>query len=99
MYPSQWSDCTGPARAGIKWLQGVGLGMKPKPVSDMTISYDPQMRYATFKYKLPSDISEKLPEYNELSKTAGLFAYKGDAKHSQVIVACQLLENDFGKLR
>jgi hypothetical protein len=71
--------------------------MKPKPVNDLTISYDPQMRYATFKYRLPSDISEKLPEYNELSKTPGLFGYVGDAKHSQVAVGCTFLESDFGK--
>ncbi|KAF5371191.1 hypothetical protein D9758_004304 [Tetrapyrgos nigripes] len=91
-------DCTGPARAGIKWLQEAGFGKNPKPFEDLTVSYDPQMRYSTFKFEMPPDVEERFPEYKELSKIGGAFAYKGDARYSQVLVACTFVERNFVSL-
>ncbi|KAF5358630.1 hypothetical protein D9758_007762 [Tetrapyrgos nigripes] len=88
-------DCTGPARAGSKWLQELGFGRNPKPLEDLTNSYDPQMRYATFNFKMPSDVSKRFPEYDELDKAGGPFAYRGDPSHSQVLVGAAFLERNF----
>ncbi|KAK7469990.1 hypothetical protein VKT23_001425 [Stygiomarasmius scandens] len=86
-------DCTGPARAGMKHLPQAGFG---KLLEDLTASYDPQMRYATFNYKFSQEFFTKLPE--ETKVAPGLFVYKGDPKHSQGIVAATKLEGDYVSL-
>ncbi|KAK7469989.1 hypothetical protein VKT23_001424 [Stygiomarasmius scandens] len=85
-------DCTGPTRGGMKWLPEAGF-RQSRSLEDLTVSYDPQMRYASFKYKLPRDFVNKIPE--EVKDAAGLFVYRGDASCSQTLMGASKLESDF----
>jgi len=87
-------DCTGPTRGGMKWLPQAGF-RQSQSLEDLTVSYDPQMRYASFKYKLPKDFVNKIPE--EVKAAAGLFVYRGEASYSQTLMGASKLESDFSK--
>ncbi|KAK7453568.1 hypothetical protein VKT23_011845 [Stygiomarasmius scandens] len=88
-------DCTGPARAGIKWLRQTGFGGGVHPLEDLTVSYDPQMRYASFKFNIPSQLAldRGVPEFISATKEVGMFTYRG-GKECPVLVAASKLEGD-----
>ncbi|KAK7450995.1 hypothetical protein VKT23_012672 [Stygiomarasmius scandens] len=89
-------DCTGPTRAGEKWLRHAGFGGGKVPLNEkLTASYDPQMHYVTFGLTIPPSIATKLPEYEEKKNAPGIFAYKGDASKTSAVCVAAKGESDF----
>jgi len=68
------------------------------PLDDLTVSYDPQMRYASFKFNIPPQLAldRGVPEFINATKEVGMFTYRG-GKDCPVIVAGSKLEGDRGK--
>ncbi|KAJ7588541.1 hypothetical protein C8J56DRAFT_785461 [Mycena floridula] len=60
-------DCTGPARAGLKWLEREGFGTSDKypkgtlPLDQLAVQYHHHMHYATFYFRVPADFGVRLP--------------------------------------
>ncbi|KIM27239.1 hypothetical protein M408DRAFT_330146 [Serendipita vermifera MAFF 305830] len=55
MTPSFVVDCTGHSKAGVKWLEHLGIGPVPQ------VSYDPLQRYVTVWFKLDEEKFLNLP--------------------------------------
>ncbi|THU91057.1 hypothetical protein K435DRAFT_863771 [Dendrothele bispora CBS 962.96] len=88
-------DCTGPARAGREWIRSAGFTVGPKALDKLTVSYDPRVRYSTFRFQMPPAVSDKVPEYEKETATGGLFAYKGDPSITQIYCGAMKIEADF----
>ncbi|THU97258.1 hypothetical protein K435DRAFT_857772 [Dendrothele bispora CBS 962.96] len=88
-------DCTGPARAGQEWIRSAGFTVTPKALDKLTVSYDPRVRYSSFIFRMPPEVSDKVPEYGNELATGGLFVYKGDPSITQTYCGVMKLESDF----
>ncbi|THU97261.1 hypothetical protein K435DRAFT_69481 [Dendrothele bispora CBS 962.96] len=88
-------DCTGPAQAGQEWIRSAGFAAGPKALDKLTVSYDPRVRYSSFRFQMPPEVSNKVPEYDEENATGGLFIYKGDPSVSQTYCGAMKIEADF----
>ncbi|KAF9031538.1 hypothetical protein BDZ89DRAFT_1063935 [Hymenopellis radicata] len=58
-------DCTGSARAGIKWIQRAGFGSTHHPeglsLARITDTFDGQMHYSTIRCVVSTSLAERLP--------------------------------------
>ncbi|THU97455.1 hypothetical protein K435DRAFT_778036 [Dendrothele bispora CBS 962.96] len=97
-------DCTGPTRAGEKWLRHAGFlangsnnieNSSLKSSKLKTATYDPQMHYMTFGLSIPPSIAATIPEYVEKKDAPGIFAYKGDASKTNTVCVAAKGEGDF----
>ncbi|THV03384.1 hypothetical protein K435DRAFT_852044 [Dendrothele bispora CBS 962.96] len=88
-------DCTGPARAGGEWIRSAGFTAGPKALDKLTVSYDPRVRYSSFRFQMPPEVSNKVPEFDEEQATGGLFIYKGDPSITQTYCGAMKIEADF----
>ncbi|KAF5344483.1 hypothetical protein D9758_014135 [Tetrapyrgos nigripes] len=79
----------------IEWIKGAGYGSGPNPLDELTLSYDPRMRYASFKLRLPKDLISKLPEYERESSTGALFLYKADPSVARTYCGAMDAEGEF----
>ncbi|KAK7453513.1 hypothetical protein VKT23_011792 [Stygiomarasmius scandens] len=89
-------DCTGPARAGQEWIRHAGFVEEPGILDKLTVSYDPRIRYSSFKVHIPEDLAAKLPEYGDENATGGLFLYKSDPNVGQTYIGAMKVDGDFG---
>ncbi|THU91061.1 hypothetical protein K435DRAFT_727686 [Dendrothele bispora CBS 962.96] len=87
-------DCTGPARAGQEWIRSAGFGAGPKALDKLTVSYDPRVRYSSFIFNMPSEVSNKVLEFDEEQATGGLFGYKGDPSITRTACSAMKIEAD-----
>ncbi|KAG7443999.1 uncharacterized protein BT62DRAFT_1078160 [Guyanagaster necrorhizus] len=59
--PTSFSDCTGPACAGIKWLRREGFGIAAEyprrklPLDELKIAYDQKIHYSTLHFHVPKE--------------------------------------------
>lgn len=60
-------DCTGPAAAGLKWLQREGYGFADTykknqlPLDQLRIAYDQKLQYSTLQFHVPPELGRKIP--------------------------------------
>ncbi|THU91062.1 hypothetical protein K435DRAFT_841195 [Dendrothele bispora CBS 962.96] len=88
-------DCTGPARAGQEWIRSAGFTAGSEALDKLTVSYDPRVRYSSFRFQMPPEVSNKVPEFDEEQATGGFFSYKGDPSITQTACAAAKIEADF----
>ncbi|KAF7309216.1 hypothetical protein MKEN_01124400 [Mycena kentingensis (nom. inval.)] len=61
------ADCTGPTRAGVKWLGRHGYGTAPSypgdtlPLDQLKISLDQKLHYSSITYSLTQEQMDRLP--------------------------------------
>ncbi|KAJ6504251.1 hypothetical protein C8R47DRAFT_1210323 [Mycena vitilis] len=61
------ADCTGPTRAGLKWLQRNGYGYSGSypsgklPLDKLKISIDQKLNYSTVTFRVPQELHDRLP--------------------------------------
>ncbi|KAJ7101457.1 hypothetical protein B0H15DRAFT_816167 [Mycena belliarum] len=73
------ADCTGPARAGMKWLERNGYGYSSKyptgtlPLDQLKISFDQKLRYSTITFRIRPEIYKRLPLPRDLEDTKPIY--------------------------
>ncbi|KIM27238.1 hypothetical protein M408DRAFT_330145 [Serendipita vermifera MAFF 305830] len=73
-------DCTGHSKAGVKWLEHLGIGPIPQ------VSYDPLQRYTTVWFKLDEEKLQKLPLPEELrDKELFFYAIEDDSLGGHIL--------------
>ncbi|KAJ7468269.1 hypothetical protein B0H11DRAFT_1813877 [Mycena galericulata] len=61
------ADCTGPARAGMKWLERNGYGYAGTyaagklPLNELKISFDQKLRYSSMLFRISPTFRDQLP--------------------------------------
>ncbi|KAF5364757.1 hypothetical protein D9758_009295 [Tetrapyrgos nigripes] len=86
-------DCTGPARAGEKWLRHAGIDLSE---GNLTESYDALMHYVTFNLSIPPALALKAlgPSWEEHIDAPSIFVYKGDARKNHKFIASAKAESN-----
>jgi len=69
-----------------------------KVLDKLTVTYDPRVRYSSFRFHITEELAAKVPEYEKENATGGLFIYKGDPSVSPTYCGAMKVEGDFGKL-
>ncbi|KAJ7804362.1 hypothetical protein B0H14DRAFT_3153977 [Mycena olivaceomarginata] len=79
--PEAVSDCTGPARAGLKWLERHGYGYSPRypsgklPLDQLKISFNQKLRYTSLLFKIPPGLHDRLPFPEEYKKIKPIYTF------------------------
>ncbi|KAJ7840164.1 hypothetical protein B0H14DRAFT_3140542 [Mycena olivaceomarginata] len=77
------ADCTGPARAGLKWLERHGYGYSPRypsgklPLDQLKISFNQKLRYTSLLFKIPPGLHDRLPFPEEYKKIKPIYTIGG----------------------
>ncbi|KAJ7066142.1 hypothetical protein C8F01DRAFT_1122312 [Mycena amicta] len=74
------ADCTGPARAGMKWLarRGYGGTSDGKNIDQLKISIDQKLRYCTMTFKMDQKFHSRLPFPDEFKHIKPVFTFLED---------------------
>ncbi|KAJ7814291.1 hypothetical protein B0H14DRAFT_2522274 [Mycena olivaceomarginata] len=75
------ADCTGPARAGLKWLERHGYGYSTRypsgklPLDQLKISFNQKLRYTSMLFKIPPGLHGCLPFPEEYKKIKPIYTF------------------------
>ncbi|KAJ7658947.1 hypothetical protein B0H17DRAFT_343339 [Mycena rosella] len=77
------ADCTGPTRAGMKWLERNGYGYSATPTADgkrlplnkLKISFDQKLRYTSIMFRLTPDFHDRLPLPADVRDTGPMYTF------------------------
>ncbi|KAJ7176567.1 hypothetical protein C8R46DRAFT_1213157 [Mycena filopes] len=78
------ADCTGPTRAGMKWLERNGYGYSttyPRgklPLDKLKISFDQKLRYSSMTFRYTPEFHDRLPLPAELRDTKPIYSFLED---------------------
>ncbi|KAF7344200.1 hypothetical protein MVEN_01710500 [Mycena venus] len=78
------ADCTGPARAGIKWLGRHGYGVSDTypagklPLEDLKISFDQKLRYSSMMFRVSQDWLDRMPLPPDIQNTGPMYTFLED---------------------
>ncbi|KAJ6454306.1 hypothetical protein C8R47DRAFT_1167414 [Mycena vitilis] len=95
------ADCTGPARAGIKWLGRHGYGTAgryPKgklPLDQLKISFDQKLRYSSMMFRVNQVWLDRLPLPADIPYTGPMYTFLEDGvKQGRVLFALTRPDGD-----
>ncbi|KAJ6551259.1 hypothetical protein B0H19DRAFT_951110 [Mycena capillaripes] len=78
------SDCTGPARGGIKWLGRHGYGLSETypagklPLDQLKISFDQKLHYSSMMFRVSQVWLDRLPLPPDIKNTGPMYTYLED---------------------
>ncbi|KAH7908362.1 hypothetical protein BJ138DRAFT_361040 [Hygrophoropsis aurantiaca] len=95
-------DCTGPAQAGLKWLQHAGYGFSSDgsykkgtlPLDQLSISYNQQVQYSTYVFRVPPELGRRMPTPTKWDEEGMFTAVFTDARVEKKLVTGQRIENN-----
>ncbi|KAJ6560732.1 hypothetical protein B0H10DRAFT_2118816 [Mycena sp. CBHHK59/15] len=78
------ADCTGPARAGMKWLERNGYGYSATypagklPLDKLKLSFDQKLRYSSMLFRITPAFHDRLPLPAHLKDTKPIYTFLED---------------------
>ncbi|KAJ7712043.1 hypothetical protein B0H16DRAFT_1626511 [Mycena metata] len=75
------ADCTGPTRAGMKWLERSGYGYSPAysggklPLDQLKISFDQKLRYSSIMFRITPEFHDRLPFPADMKNTGSIYTF------------------------
>ncbi|KAJ7932282.1 hypothetical protein B0H13DRAFT_2518783 [Mycena leptocephala] len=88
------ADCTGPARAGIKWLGRHGYGISDiysagkLPLQQLKISFDQKLRYSSMMFRINQAWLDRMPLPPDIKNTGHMYTFFEDGvEHGRVMFA------------
>ncbi|KAJ7123948.1 hypothetical protein C8R43DRAFT_899299 [Mycena crocata] len=78
------ADCTGPARAGLKWLGRHGYGTSPiypsgkLPLDQLKISFDQKLRYSSMMFRVNQAWLDRMPLPPDIRNTGPMYTFLED---------------------
>ncbi|KAJ7489465.1 hypothetical protein FB451DRAFT_691135 [Mycena latifolia] len=75
------ADCTGPARAGMKWLERNGYGYSAPcpagklPLNLLKISFNQKLHYSSILFRITPEFHDRLPLPVELKDTGPVYTF------------------------
>ncbi|KAJ7485099.1 hypothetical protein B0H11DRAFT_1722338 [Mycena galericulata] len=78
------ADCTGPARAGIKWLGRQGYGIsdtypaRKLPLDQLKISFDQKLRYSSMMFRIDQAWLDRMPLPPDIKNTGPMYTFLED---------------------
>ncbi|KAJ7673730.1 hypothetical protein DFH06DRAFT_1081560 [Mycena polygramma] len=75
------ADCTGPARAGLKWLGRHGYGSTDNypagklPLDQLRISFDQKLRYSSMMFRVDQEWLDRLPLPPDVQNTGPIYTF------------------------
>ncbi|KAJ7833742.1 hypothetical protein B0H13DRAFT_2678831 [Mycena leptocephala] len=88
------ADCTGPARAGIKWLGRHGYGISDTysggklPLHQLKISFDQKLRYSSMMFRINQAWLDRMPLPPDIKNAGHLYTFfEDDVEHGRVMFA------------
>ncbi|KAH7907108.1 hypothetical protein BJ138DRAFT_1137695 [Hygrophoropsis aurantiaca] len=96
-------DCTGPAQAGLKWLQHAGYGFASDgssykkgtlPLDQLSISYNQKVQYFTYVLQVSPELGRRLPTPAKWDEEGVFILAYTDARVDRKFVAGQRIENN-----
>ncbi|KAJ7463170.1 hypothetical protein FB451DRAFT_1139544 [Mycena latifolia] len=78
------ADCTGPARAGIKWLGRHGYGISDiypagkLPLDQLKISFDQKLRYSSIMFRINQAWLDRMPLPPDIKNTGPMYTFLED---------------------
>ncbi|KAJ7093461.1 hypothetical protein B0H15DRAFT_882625 [Mycena belliarum] len=78
------ADCTGPARAGLKWLDRHGYGASGTlpagklPLSALKISFDQKLRYSSMMFRVNQAWLDRMPLPADIPNTGPIYTFLED---------------------
>ncbi|KAJ7031093.1 hypothetical protein C8F04DRAFT_1186148 [Mycena alexandri] len=75
------ADCTGPMRAGIKWLERSGYGYSSAypggklPLDQLKISFDQKLCYCSIMFRITPEFHDRLPLPADMKNTGPIYTF------------------------
>ncbi|KAJ7165799.1 hypothetical protein C8R46DRAFT_1096209 [Mycena filopes] len=75
------ADCTGPTRAGLKWLERSQYGYSSTypngklPLDQLKISFDQKLRYSSIMFRITPEFHDRLPLPAEMKHTGPIYTF------------------------
>ncbi|KAH7924669.1 hypothetical protein BV22DRAFT_1090482 [Leucogyrophana mollusca] len=92
-------DCTGPAEAGLKWLQREGYGFADSykgtlPLDRLSVAYNQNIQYSTCIFTLTPELARRLPTINQWDSEGVLLALYTDSRVDRKCVTGLRIEDN-----
>ncbi|KAJ7171764.1 hypothetical protein C8R43DRAFT_979363 [Mycena crocata] len=95
------ADCTGPARAGLKWLERHGYGYCAAypagklPLDQLKISFAQKLRYSSIMFRISPEFHDRLPLSAELQNTGPIYTFlEGSVEKGRALFALTRPDGD-----
>ncbi|KAJ7472287.1 hypothetical protein B0H11DRAFT_1349448 [Mycena galericulata] len=85
-------DCSGPARAGMKWLERNGYGYARTyttgklPLNTLKLSFDQKLRYSSLFFRISREFHDRLPLPAELKHGKPIYTFLEDTPNRAFFV-------------